>query len=84
MKSICNIAAATLMIGAVGGAQGQDRNSHTHIVTTSNAATNQLLVYNSSDKLIQTVATGGKGGATGNAGKHRSLPGPRGCGELRI
>ncbi len=48
MKSICNIAAATLMIGAIAGAQGQDWNSHTRIVTTSNAATNQLLVYNSS------------------------------------
>ncbi len=68
MKSICNIAAATLMIGAIAGAQGQDWNSHTRIVTASNAATNELLVYNSPDKLVQTIATGGKGGASGNAG----------------
>jgi hypothetical protein len=68
MKSFRNIAAATLMIGAVAGAQGQDWNSHTRIVTASNAATNQLLVYNAENKLIQTVATGGKGGASGNAG----------------
>lgn len=32
------------------------------------SSTNQLLVYNSSDKLIQTVATGGQGGVRGNAG----------------
>ncbi len=68
MKSICNFAAATLMIGVVAGAQGQEWNAHTRIVTASNAATNQLLVYDSSDKLIQAVATGGKGGASGNAG----------------
>jgi len=66
MKSIYNIAAATLLIGTVAGAQ--DWNSPTRIVTASNAATNQLLVYNSADKLVQTVSTGGKGGASGNAG----------------
>jgi len=68
MKSIRNIAVATLMLGAVAGAQGQDWNSHTRIVTASNAATNQLLVYDSANKLVQTVATEGKGGASGNAG----------------
>jgi hypothetical protein len=68
MKSICNIAAATLLIGAVAGAQGQEWNSHTRIVTASNAATNQLLVYNAEAKLVQTVGTGGKGGASGNSG----------------
>jgi len=68
MKSICNIAAAMLLIGTVAGAQSQDWNSQTLVVTASNAATNQLLVYNSADKLIRTLATGGKGGASGNAG----------------
>jgi hypothetical protein len=68
MKSICNIAAATLMFGAIAVAQGQQWHPHTRIVTASNAATNELLVYNSFDKLIQVVATGGKGGASGNAG----------------
>jgi len=62
------MAVATLMMGAVAGAQGQDRNSHTRIVTASNATTNELLVYDSADKLIQKAATGGKGGASGNAG----------------
>jgi len=38
------------------------------IVTASNATKNQLLVYDSSGKLIQTVSTGGQGGVSGNAG----------------
>jgi hypothetical protein len=39
------------------------------IVTASNdAENNQLLVYNTSGTLLQSVPTGGKGGATGNAG----------------
>jgi hypothetical protein len=40
----------------------------TLVVTASNAAANQLLVYNSGGQLIQTVATQGKGGVSGNAG----------------
>jgi hypothetical protein len=38
------------------------------VVTASNAATNQLLVFNTAGNLIQTVSTQGKGGASGNAG----------------
>jgi hypothetical protein len=38
------------------------------VVTASNAAANQLLVYDSSGKLLQTVSTQGQGGASGNAG----------------
>ena len=38
------------------------------MVTASNAAKNQLLVYNAGGQLIQTVSTQGKGGASGNAG----------------
>jgi len=41
---------------------------NTVVVTASNASANQLLVYNASGKLLQTVATGGKGGVSGNAG----------------
>lgn len=40
----------------------------TLVVTSSNAAANQLLVYNSNGKLLQTLPTQGKGGASGNAG----------------
>jgi hypothetical protein len=49
-------------------AHGQDRDTRTRIVTASNAANNHLLVYDSADKLTQSIATGGKGGASGNAG----------------
>jgi hypothetical protein len=38
------------------------------VITASNATTNQLLVYNSSGALLQTVPTGGQGGVSGNAG----------------
>ena len=38
------------------------------IVTASNAANNQLLVYNPAGNLVQTLATQGQGGASGNAG----------------
>jgi hypothetical protein len=49
------------------------------VVTSSNAATsataNQLLVYDSSGNLLQTVSTGGKGGVSGNAGGIEALGG---------
>jgi hypothetical protein len=39
------------------------------VVTASNTTTNnQLLVYDTSGKLVQTVATRGQGGASGNSG----------------
>src|ERR1700722_2058414 len=38
------------------------------VVTASNATANQLLVYSPSGTLLQTLATKGAGGATGNAG----------------
>jgi len=44
----------------------QDRQSV--VVTASNTPSNNLLVYNSLGKLIQSVPTGGKGGVAGNAG----------------
>ena len=61
MRNFCYIGAVALLFGAAAGAQ-------TRILTTSNTATNSLLVYDTSDKLVQTVATGGKGGASGNSG----------------
>lgn len=42
--------------------------SNTLVVTASNAKANQLLVYNASGQLIQTLTTQGQGGASGNAG----------------
>lgn len=38
------------------------------VVTASNAAKNQLLVYTTGGTLIQTVSTQGQGGVSGNAG----------------
>jgi hypothetical protein len=38
------------------------------VVTASNAAQNQLLVYDSDGNLVQTLSTQGQGGASGNAG----------------
>jgi len=38
------------------------------ITASNNSANNQLLVYNASGTLLQSVPTGGQGGATGNAG----------------
>lgn len=38
------------------------------IVTASNTATNQLLIYSPTGALLKTIATGGQGGVTGNAG----------------
>jgi hypothetical protein len=38
------------------------------VVTATNAAQNQLLVYDASGHPLQTLATGGKGGVSGNSG----------------
>ena len=38
------------------------------VVTASNAAQNQLMVYNSGGQLIQTIPTQGQGGVGGNSG----------------
>jgi hypothetical protein len=45
-----------------------DNNQVPLVVTASNTSPNQLLVYNSGGQLVQTVATQGQGGASGNAG----------------
>jgi hypothetical protein len=38
------------------------------IITASNAANNQLLVYNTAGALVRRIPTGGQGGVSGNAG----------------
>jgi hypothetical protein len=45
-----------------------DRDRNPLVVTASNATKNQLLIYNSTGKLVQTISTQGQGGASGNAG----------------
>jgi hypothetical protein len=55
------------LVGAAGAALAAT-DPDALIVTASNAASNQLLVYNPAGKLVQTLATQGQGGASGNAG----------------
>jgi hypothetical protein len=68
MKIIPYLGAAALLSGTVANAHASDWQSQPLVVTASNTAANNLLVYDTSGKLIQTVATEGKGGAGGNAG----------------
>lgn len=59
-------ALAMLLLGATATLQAETPKPL--IVTSTNAAENQLLVYSASGKLLQTLSTEGKGGASGNAG----------------
>lgn len=68
MKTLHYALALTLLSGAVTGALAQDRDRRALVVTASNATANHLLVYDTTDRLIQSLATGGSGGASGNAG----------------
>jgi len=63
MKKSCFFSIMVPLIGLATAVQAD-----TLVVTASNATANQLLVYNSGGKLIQTIPTQGKGGASGNAG----------------
>ena len=63
---ILGMGALMLAIAAVASAHdGQD---HTAIVTASNTATNQLLIYSSTGVLLDKIPTQGQGGVSGNAG----------------
>lgn len=68
-KAIYGSALLALMVAGAAHAQ---TGSHWHdgdlIVTSSNTASNQLLVYNSSGQLIEQIKTNGAGGVSGNAG----------------
>ena len=59
-----------MLIATLGAATAVWADTHQNalVVTASNATRNQLLVYNSGGKLIQTLATQGQGGVSGNAG----------------
>ncbi len=67
LQKICLLGTLVSLIGAVPAVQA-DPDRDTLVVTASNATKNQLLVFNSNGKLIQTLATQGQGGASGNAG----------------
>jgi len=68
MKSFYYVSALALLLGTASTLPAQNQDRQTLVVTASNAATNQLLVYDASGILTQTVATGGEGGASGNSG----------------
>jgi len=68
-KAIYGSALLALMVaGAVHAQTGFGWNDGDFIVTSSNTASNELLVYNTHGTLIEQVKTGGAGGVTGNAG----------------
>jgi hypothetical protein len=68
MKILHTMSVLALLAGITAGVSANAQNSHTLVVTASNTSTNNLLVYNTSNQLIQTVATGGSGGVSGNSG----------------
>ena len=67
MKKFWCLTILVPLIGAVSAVQA-DPNRNPLVVTASNATQNQLLVYDSGGQLIQTIATQGQGGVSGNAG----------------
>ena len=69
MKSLCVLillTTAAFVAPAPPAAAAAD--SAALVVTSSNAPVNQLLVYDTTGTLVQTVSTGGEGGVGGNAG----------------
>ena len=68
-KAIFGSALLALMVASAVHAQpGSDWNGGDLIVTSSNTASNQLLVYDTNGNLIEQIKTGGAGGVGGNAG----------------
>jgi len=66
MKTLCCF--SVLALSFAGAATVQAGAPKTLVVTASNAAQNQLLVYNAGGQLLQTLSTEGQGGVSGNAG----------------
>jgi hypothetical protein len=58
---------AALLLAAATTARG-DSDSDPLVVTASNTAQNQLLVYDTANHLVQTLSTQGQGGVSSNAG----------------
>jgi hypothetical protein len=59
---------AGILLPLFGAATAVAADQNALVVTASNATQNQLLVYTTGGKLIETVSTQGKGGVSGNAG----------------
>jgi hypothetical protein len=57
-----------LMLTIAAAASAQDASGRAVIVTASNTAANQLLIYSPSGALLNKIPTQGQGGVSGNAG----------------
>jgi hypothetical protein len=71
MKTVFyGIGALSLIVAGAAAAQGGNRSDDQHalIVTASNTASNQLLVYNPAGAPLKQIPTQGQGGVSGNAG----------------
>ena len=67
MKRASVFGTIALLAGGAVTAIASD-SQETLVVTASNGANNQLLVYDTGGALLQTLSTKGKGGASGNSG----------------
>jgi hypothetical protein len=67
-RAIYGSALLALLVSGAVSAKTNGWNDGDLIVTSSNTASNQLLVYNTHGTLIEQSRTGGAGGVTGNAG----------------
>jgi 6-phosphogluconolactonase (cycloisomerase 2 family) len=70
MKNLFTAGAAALLLGVSATAQASDSSwtDDAVIVTASNTAANQLLVYSPTGTLLKSIHTQGQGGVAGNAG----------------
>jgi hypothetical protein len=70
MKQLSVLSLLAASLGGAGAAQSFDKWHTTHVLvaTASNAAANELLVYDTKGGLLKTIPTQGQGGVSGNAG----------------
>jgi hypothetical protein len=69
MNKLCTFFIPAILLGFAIPVQAQTATSPgALVVTATNTTTNQLLVFTTAGKLLQTLNTGGKGGVSGNAG----------------
>ena len=70
MNGYLNVSAVALAVAGIVGSQASQAGADepAWVVTASNTAANQLLVYAPSGKLLKSISTQGQGGVGGNAG----------------
>jgi hypothetical protein len=62
------LAVGALTLAFAAAASAQDANDRAVIVTASNTAANQLMIYSPTGTLLNVIPTQGQGGVSGNAG----------------